>query len=202
MPKVTRIEEQKKDKNRVNIYIDDEFSFGMSALLLVDYDIYKGKEVTQKEIERYKEGDDLTKCLAKAYRFLSYRPRSEKEMRDKLLEKFDQDNVDEAIEKLKKYSYIDDAEFARAWVCSRESGRSAKAISFELKRKGIAPEIIEEATSGLNSEKELSLALDIVNSKSKYQGLTKPDAYKKVGGFLSRRGYSYEIIKKVIEELY
>jgi regulatory protein len=200
--KITKIEEQKKTKGRVNVYVDDEFSFGINANLLVDLDIYKGKEVSPAEIERYKESDNLSKCLSKAYRFLSYRPRSEKEMREKLLEKYDPEIVDEAIEKLREYKYVDDAEFSRIWAESRKSGHSARAISFELQKKGISKEIIESTIESLDKESEYQAAIDLVKNKSKYQNLSKEDAYKKVGGFLSRRGYSYDIIKKVISELY
>lgn len=199
--KITKIEEQKKAKDRVSVFVDGRFSFGISANLLVDFDIYKGKEVSASEVEKFKEGDNISKCLAKAYRFLSYRPRSEKEMSDKLLEKYEPKVVEGVIERLKKYRYIDDCEFSRLWVESRRSGRSARAISYELQRKGVAKEKIEEALELLDKDAELEAALVLVRSKSKYQNLTRDEAYQKIGGFLSRRGYSYEIIKKVISEL-
>lgn len=201
MPQITKIEEQRKLKNRVNIYIDGEFSFGLSSQLLIDYDLFKGKELSPEEIERIKEGDSLTKCLSKAYRFLSYRPRSEKEMRDKLLEKFDPQTVDRAISRLEEFSYVNDSDFARMWVNSRGNGRSNRAIAYELKKKGVAPETIEESLAGIGRSEEFRAALELVQSRSKYRDLSKEEAFKKVGGFLSRRGYSYEIIKKVIEEL-
>jgi regulatory protein len=201
MPKVTKIEEQKKKGNRVSIFLDDEFAFGMDVKLLVDFDLYKGKELTDAEIERIKEGESLSKCLDKAYRFLSFRPRSEKEMREKLLEKFPPTMVEEAIGKLKKFNLINDSEFARAWVNSRSMGRGSRALAFELQRKGVKKEVIEEALAELNKEDEYETALALVQKRSKYQGLTKDEAYKKIAPFLSRRGYSYDIIKKVIQEI-
>lgn len=199
--KITKIEEQKKAKNRVNIYIDNEFAFGISSLLLVDYDLYKGKEISSSEIEKYKEGDNLSKCLTRAYRFLSFRPRSEKEMREKLLEKYDEETVKKSIKKLKNLNYVNDEEFARMWINSRRSGRSKKALEFELKKKGVDAELINKSLSNLNKDDEVDAALKLVQSRRKYQGLSGNEAYQKIGGFLSRRGYSYEIIKEVIKKI-
>ena len=122
-------------------------------------------------------------------------------MRDKLLEKFEPETVEPCIVKLKEYSFVNDPEFARMWVSSRGQGRSAKALSFELQRKGIDKLTIEEALEGVGKESELEAALALVKSKPKYRGLDRNEAYQKVGGFLSRRGYNYDIIKKVIDEI-
>jgi len=168
---------------------------------LVDYDLYKGKELTPKDEEKIKGAESISKCLDKAYRYLSYRPRSEKEMRDKLLEKFEPETVGKAIERLKEYKFIDDADFARMWVSQRGSSRSAKALSYELQRKGVAKEVIEAAVAEIDKEAEFKNALALIESKSKYQGLDKNEAYQKVGGFLARRGYNYDIIKLVIAEI-
>jgi regulatory protein len=201
MNQITKIEQQKKRVGRVSIYIDGEFAFGISDKLLVDYDLFKGKELTDADIEKIKGAESITKCLDKAYHFLSFRPRSEKEMRDKLLEKFEPETVEVAITKLKEYKFIDDEDFANMWVRSRGDGRGARALAFELKRKGIDPLTIESALAGIDKDKEFKSALELVESKSKYKGLDRNEAYKKVGGFLSRRGFSYDIIKKVIEEI-
>lgn len=199
--KITSIEPQKKTRGRVSIYIDDVFSFGITEKLLIDFDLYKGKEVTEKEIAKFKSGDSLAKCMEKAYHFLSYRPRSEQEMTRKLLEKYDEKTVDDAIEKLKEYNFVDDAEFARMWVNSRMSSRSKKALSFEMKQKGIFKEIIEEALADIDLDKEYEAALELVNKRAKYKGLNRNESYKKIAPFLSRRGYSYEVIKKVIDSI-
>jgi regulatory protein len=199
--KITRIEPQKKAPGRVNVYVDDEFSFGISDKLLIDFDLYKGKEVEEKEIDKYKEGDSLSKCLDKAYHFLSYRQRSEKEMRDKLLEKYEEKTVEEAIERLKEYNLINDAEFSRMWVEQRGMGRGKRALSFELKRKGIDKDIIEEALEKIDPDKEYESALRLVKGKHKYKNLDRNEAYKKIAPFLSRRGYGYDTIKRVISEI-
>lgn len=199
--KITAIESQKKAPGRVNIFIDDKFSFGISEKLLIDYDLYKGKEVDEKDLRKYKEGDSLGKCLDKAYRFLSYRPRSEKEMHDKLLEKYDNNIVEETVKRLKEYNFLNDSDFAKIWVSERCNGRGKRALAFELKRKGIDNIIVEEVLSNIGTEDEYASALKLVKSRAKYNGLEKNEAYKKIAPFLSRRGYNYDVIKRVISDI-
>jgi regulatory protein len=199
--KITSIKSQAKDRGRVNIFVDEEYCLAIPEKMIVDFDIYKGKEITEKDLEVLKSGDSNSKCLDKAYHFLSYRPRSEKEMKDKLLEKYDEKTVDETIAKLKEYNLINDADFARMWVESRKMGRGPKALSFELKRKGIDGDIIENALAEIDTEEQYETALTLIRARSKYKGLDRNEAYKKVAPFLSRRGYTYDIISKVIKEI-
>lgn len=199
---ITKIESQKKAPGRVNVYVDGEFAFGLAEGLFLDYGLYKGKEVTAAEIEKIKEGDDLKKCLDKAYRFLSYRPRSEKEMKDKLLEKYQEPTALKAINKLKEYNLVNDNDFALAWVRSRQKQKGKKVIQLELTKKGIAKEVAAEALKGVTVDSELETAKALVLSKSRFKSLTKDEAFRKVSTFLGGRGYSYEVIKKIIKELY
>lgn len=201
MGKITAIEPQAKAKNRVNILIDDKFSFGIDERLLVDFDLYVGREILDSDIQKYKEGDDLQKCMEKAFRFLSYRPRSEKEMRDKLSEKYDETIVKKAMKKLTEYGYVNDAEFARSWVESRKTGRGKRALAYELVRKGVTKDIIETTLSYLSDDSEFESALELVKKRSKFKNLNRDEKYKKIAPFLARRGYSYDIIKRVIAEV-
>lgn len=199
MAKITAIKRQEKNKGRVNLYIDDSFAVGISEKLLIDLDLFKGKELNNKDIEKIKDAENISKCLDKAYRFLSFRPRSEAEIQIKLSEKFPEKTVRQAIDYLKKLNYLNDAEFCNFWIENRASGRGRRALYFELQKKGIKKEIIENSLKKIDKEAELESALLLVKSKRKYEGLSPDEAYKKIGGFLSRRGYSYETIKKVIK---
>lgn len=201
MGKITAIEPQTKAKNRVNIFVEGRFSFGIDERLLLDFDLFVGKEISDSDVKKYKEGDNYQKCMEKAFRFLSYRPRSEKEMKEKLAEKYDETTVKKALKKLASYGYVNDAEFARMWVESRKTGRGKRALSYELARKGVAKDVIEEALSNLSDDSEFESALELVKKRSKYQNLDKNEKYRKIAPFLARRGYSYDIIKKVINEI-
>ncbi|MDD3481255.1 MAG: RecX family transcriptional regulator [Patescibacteria group bacterium] len=202
MAKITKIEQQKRGA-RVNIYIDGEFVVGLPNALLIDYDLHIGKELTDKEITKLKNANVRSKCLDSAYRFLSFRPRSEKEMRDKLSEKkYDPTLVDKVVKELKLKNYVNDKDFVRFWVENRAQGRGKRMLTSELLKKGVKKEDIDEGLSEITENQEYDNALKLVKNKKKYQELGKHEAYNKVGSFLSRRGYSYDIVKKLIRELY
>lgn len=201
MGKITSITSQKR-KGRVNINIDSEYAFAVFESALVDFDLHKGKELLTNEIKKIKDNDDMSKCLEGAYRHLSYRPRSEKEIRDKLNKKYSRELTGKVIEKLKKQKYIDDEEFTISWIENRKYSRGPRALQNELIKKGISKETITIALENQNSDEIYNNAITLIRSKSKYKNLTKNDAYKKVAPYLQRRGYNYDIIKQIINELY
>lgn len=201
MGKITSITPQKR-KGRVNINIDGEYSFAIFETALVDFDLYKNKELTEAEIKKIKEADDISKCLNAAYNYLSYRPRSEQEIRDKLKEKYQAALIEKTVVKLKELKYLNDNDFARLWVDSRGASRGKIALKNELLKKGVAKNIIESTLESINSGEELENAKALIESKSKYKNLTKNEAYKRVAPYLQRRGYSYNTVKKIIDELY
>jgi len=197
MSKITKISVQ-KNTERLNIYLDGVFAFGIRQELLGDYDLRVGKELSKGEIARLNKDDELKRCLDKAYRYLSYRPRSEKEVTDKLLEKYPQKTVMAALKKLKEYKYVDDSAFIKFWLDSRASSRGPALLRLELSQKGVSKTLIEESLSSIDKEALIEDALKLVRGKKKYRDLDANDLYKKVAPFLSRRGYGYDIIKEVI----
>jgi len=136
-------------------------------------------------------------------KFLSYRLRSENEIRQKLEQKgFAKPEIKQTIVKLKEEKLIDDAQFARAWIVNREivSPRGRKLIFLELRQKGVDKELIEKTLRAeYDNERELSLASKIAEKKNKfYQKLPEKERRQKIIRFLQRRGFSWEIIRKVI----
>lgn len=138
-----------------------------------------------------------------ALRFLSYRPRSEQEIRNKLKEKkVDQEIINKIIEKLKKYNFINDLEFAKKWIESRLrfKPRSLRLIKLELKQKGIDPEAIDKMINDkglmindLESAKKL-VEKKMGRSRNKF-GMTP----EKLGRFLAAKGFNWDTIKKSID---
>lgn len=200
MRKITKISVQ-KNTERLNIYLDGAFAFGIKQELLQDYNLHVGQELTEQEIAQINKDDELKRCLDKAYRYLSFRPRSEQEVRQRLAEKFGEDTVERAIKKLEVYRYVDDEAFVRFWLEARGDTRGPALIRRELRLKGIAENMITESLATTNTEKLTHDALTLVKSKRKYQNIPKEEAYKKIAPFLARRGYDYGIIKEVVKEL-
>ena len=150
--------------------------------------------------------DIFEKYYALSLRYLSYRPRSEKEIRDYLMrKKSSPEIIEHVISKLNDHKFLDDGEFARMWIESRNRSkpRSQRLLRLELKRKGIADEILESGIRNqeLRGETDLELAKKIVSKKiSKLRNMDKQDIYKKLGGMLARRGFSWDTIKQAVDE--
>ncbi len=150
--------------------------------------------------------DTFEKYFNSALRFLSFRPRSEKEVRDNLKKKsVDPLIIEKIISKLKEKNFVNDSEFAKWWIESRTrfKPRSIKLIRIELKQKGIRGDILDKM---INDEglmmNDLEQAKKLVEKKiERYKGLPKHELYQKLGGFLARRGFDWDTIKQSIDEV-
>ena len=202
MPVITAIKTQKK-RQRFNIYLDGKFSFALSAIALAKADLKVDQEISEKEIKVLKAKDVKDKLYDQALRFLSYRPRSEKEIRDYLVKKGANQKINRAIiAKLKKQNLINDQAFTQWWIDQRSRFRSKGkwALLMELLQKGIKKEVIE--ASLFSDQQELVLAKKAARKKMKaYHNLESVERRQKMTGFLNRRGFSWETIKKALEEI-
>lgn len=149
--------------------------------------------------------DTFEQYFNAALRFLSFRPRSEKEVIDNLRKKkVDPQVTEKIITKLKEKNFLNDSDFARWWIESRTrfKQRSLRVIKMELKQKGISKDTIEQIlNSQLSIFNEKEQIQKLIQKKiARFRGLSKHDLYQKLGGFLARRGFDYETIKKSIDE--
>lgn len=155
---------------------------------------------------------DFEKFYNQALRFLSYRPRSEKEVSDKLKIKYQKSNlkdlaliIDKVIQKLKEKKFINDEEFARGWIESRLrfKPRSLRLIKLELRRKGISDDIIQVIIhdSEFMIHSDLEQAKKLVGKRiERFRGLDKQKIYEKLGRYLASKGFGWDTIKKSIDE--
>jgi regulatory protein len=147
--------------------------------------------------------ESLQRCLDSGYRYLSYRPRSEAEIRQRLKRRgFDSKVVEEAIAKLKEQNLIDDVAFAQFWKSNRLSfkPRSKRLIVKELKSKKIAPEVIEQVTQDINDEAN---AYKLGSSRMHTLGeLNYSDFQRRLSSYLSYRGFSYAVIRQTLSRLW
>lgn len=200
---ITKIERCKKAKGRYNVYLEGEFSFALSEEVLLEKGLRVGDELEEKDIREIKLLDNKRKALESAFRLLSFRPRSEKELQEKLFEKkFDSKIVEEVISRLKELGYLNDREFAKAWVLERKAKKGKIALKQELLRKKISKDLIEGVLEELDPELEFKAAKDLIEKKKIFQKKFKGrELRNKITGFLLRRGFGYEIIKKILGTL-
>jgi regulatory protein len=197
---ITALEVQKRNKERVNVYLDGEFAFGLN--LLDATRLRKGQTLTDPEIEALRERDEIAHSYDRAVAFLSYRPRSIAEIRQNLIEKkIDDAVIDAVIARLVEQGYVDDAAFARFWVGNRQEFEpsGARALRFELRQKGIASDVIDEVLAELDtSEAAYRAAKD---KARRLRGNDKRTFRQKVGAILARRGFDYDTARTVTDRL-
>lgn len=201
MGTISALTTQKRNPNRVNVYLDGEFAFGLAAITAVPLRI--GQELTAAEIERLQQTDELENAKQSAIRYIGYRPRSINEVRVHLRDKgFADTAVDQACERLEAVGLLDDMAFAQYWVEQRETfkPRSQLALRHELLQKGVSRDIIESVITNVD---ETAVALAAAQKQAaRWQQLPEEEFKKKLGSYLQRRGFSYTLTKEIIAEMW
>jgi regulatory protein len=203
MPVITAIETQKNHAERVNVYLDGRFAFGASALVIASRHITEGRELSDEDIDSLKGDDSAERAYNAALNFLSFRPRSTRELEDYFRRKGVEPIISGAvIERLRRINLVNDGEFARFWVENRQSfrPRGTRALRVELRQKGLASEAIDEALENIGDEGEIALSVGRKKMGS-YRGLDDRSFLAKLIGFLQRRGFSYSVASKAARDL-
>lgn len=201
---ITKLEIQKRNSNRVSIYIDDKYAFGVHRDIVYKFNLEKGKFVDKDFIEKIVKTEEQKKANDYAIRILSYRSRSQKEINDKMKQKgYDGEVINETIRWLKEYNLINDTDFAKEYTKAKAKKYGQSRIKMELARKGVGEDIISDILNDeLNYEKQYEAALEQAKKKIKaYKGEEKQAVYRKLGSYLQRRGFSYDIVSKILREL-
>ncbi len=199
--KITAIEPQARHPNRFNLYIDDRFAMGLSGIVAARLRV--GQVLDDADVTALESEENLEDAHERALRFLEPRPRSTVEVKQYLLKKeIPADIVTQVIEKLTSAGLLDDAAFAKYWVENREEfrPRAGRALRFELKRKGLADSAIADAIREVD-ETESAYRAGLPRAK-RWSGLEHREFRDKVGAFLLRRGFSYEVAKQAAERLW
>ncbi|MBN1351279.1 RecX family transcriptional regulator [candidate division KSB1 bacterium] len=202
---ITRVEPQKRNKKRRSIFLDGEFAFGVDEELIYKYELYEGSRINLDTVGKILEEEEFKRALDKALRFLAYRARSEKEMRDKLVQSgYDEDTIVRVITILKEKKYINDKEFASLFVRERLRLRPSGQylLKHELKQKGIPEEIVNNTLADIFSEySQTEIARDLIRKKeNSYRNLEPNIRRKRLTDFLLRRGFDWDIVAIVMEE--
>ena len=198
---ITAITPQKKHKDRLNIYLDGIFAFGIDLDTLVKNHLTIGRELSDNDVARLTNEGTTALLYNKTLAFISRRPRSEKEIRDYLHKQEVGISVSDLIvTKLKDRKFLDDAEFARWFVEQRSTFRpkGKVALTAELRQKGIDRELISQ-TLEENSVDEVGLARAALAKKLRqFDHLPADKRKEKIIRFLGSRGFSWDTIGKIL----
>lgn len=151
--------------------------------------------------------DIFEKLLNRTYNFLSYRPRSEKEVRD-YLKKKKADNLitERIIQSLKLSKFLDDNEFTKWWIEQRSKikPKALRVIRLELKQKGIGKDLIDRILEEKDFEfvSEYDKAVSLAQKKAdRLKNEDPKKRYEKLARFLASKGFDWETIKEVIDRV-
>jgi regulatory protein len=200
--KITAITLQKRNPNRVNIYLDGEFAFGISRNIAVRLDV--GHELDDETISSLHAKDEEEVAYLRALKFISYRIRTEDEIKRNLSKhRISSEVISNVLLRLGRNGLVDDIQFANSWVENRNEfrPRAHRMLTYELRKKGISDEVISQSLDNTISDQELAFKA-AQNQVHKYKELEWPIFRRKLHGFLSRRGFSYTIISLVVDQVW
>lgn len=208
MGKVTKIEAQKRNKDRVNVYIDHEFSFPCDVEFIYRLGIKVNDSLNKEDIEVILREDDIKKCKNSALKIVEKSYKSKKEMYEKLLGKgFSDDIINKTLEFLEEYKFIDDSKYVNLYVKDKIKNQGRNKIKYSLIKKGVNQDIIEETLEEVDKDYEKEQALLLASKRYEILKKRESDEYKlsqKLFRFLIAKGYDFEccseVIKKVVKE--
>ncbi len=203
---ITALQRQKRNSERVSVYVDGAYAFALPALEAVK--LRREQHLSDQEIGALKTLDLRAKAYEQAVRFLAVRPRSVWEVRQKLeryrsrqKESLAEAHIDWITDKLLEQGYLNDEEFARFWVEQRNQFKplAPRALRYELLRKGIAERTIEGVLDGAVDAD--AAALQAARSQARrWRALDEETFHKRMAAFLQRRGFSWAVVRDVLEQ--
>jgi regulatory protein len=228
---ITALQADPSDPDKVHLFIDGRHIMAVALDVAAAEKLSVGQECPPERLERLHQAEELHQVYESAIRFLSYRPRSEREVELRLRKKgHTPEQIAVVLERLRKHGYLDDMEFARFWVGNRMSfsPRGPRLLRSELRQKGVSQEVVDavlqeqsEAQAEAAQEAEeiaaiwgdtaadepapgtdLANALALARKKWRsYANLDPQTARRRLSGFLMRRGYTYDTVDSALRRL-
>ncbi|RQW22024.1 recombination regulator RecX [Bacillus sp. C1-1] len=208
LPTISKITVQKKTKQRYNIYVLDRqierYSFSVDEDILINYNLRKGMELDEAAMKEIAEADEAKKTFHLAVHYLSFRMRSEKEMKEYLVKKErEESHISQAIQRLNSEGLIDDLAFSHAFVRSKvnQGFIGPTKLKQQLYEKGVAEKHIESALSEYDVEWEINRLQRWKDKQDRKSGIvkdSKQQQLKKWQTQLMTKGFSYEAISQLM----
>ena len=201
--KITKLSRQRRKENRFSLFIDGSYTAGLSAETVSKLNLFEGKEINPEQLENAIFEEEKQHTRNYAFRLLSYRSRSQKEISERLRNRgYPEPVINTIIEELKNTGLIDDKKFAIMFAQDRLNfAKKGKRIIFaELLRKGVPKPDVEEALKQINDETAVAKNL-IEKYKKRYTRLEPDKRRKKLYDLLLRRGFSFKVVEEIMEEI-
>jgi regulatory protein len=193
---ITALKFQKKNRDRVSVYLDGRFAFGLPAIVAAH--LKPGQFLTDAEIGALQEQGVVEGAYSRALNYLSYRPRSKAEVVAYLQGRdVPEQQIESVIERLERVGLLDDEAFARFWVENRERfrPRGIRALRYELRNKGLDERVIEEALASVDAS---ASAYRAAGKKARQLRHADQQTFqRKVMDYLARRGFDYGVAREI-----
>lgn len=199
--RITALTAQKRNPQRVNIFLDGEYAFSLQRITAAWLEV--GQDIDDEKIARLRSEDEQEKAYQKILNLLSYRPRTQEEIRRKLAEyELSEEAGEVIIERLKSNGWVDDARFTEAWIENRSAlrPRGRRALVYELRQRGVGEALIDEALQEID-EGELAYQAGLKHA-NRYKDLEWSEFRLKLYRFLNQRGFTYEVISSTLPRLW
>ena len=195
--KITKLEVQKNDKNRVNLYVDDEFYSGIPAELVYLEHLKTGLEIDEKDLKKIIFENEKSKAMSRVTKYIGSSLKTQKQIRDYLRKKeYSDDTIKFVMSKLVEYNYIDDKKYAQAYVLTYGKKYGKLKLKSQLKVKGVSEEIIECVLEDNKVDSIESVASKYLKNK-----VMSYEVSQKLFRFLYSRGYEFDEINSYINKL-
>lgn len=205
MNKITKIETGKRNNERVNIYIDEEYSFSISLELVYKEGLKVNDQVNIEKLSNLASEDNYLRCKNAAIKIIERSYKTEKEMKDKLILKgYDEKSIERTLKFLREYNLINDENYTRMFVKDKVNSEGKRKIKYTLIKKGIDSNVVENELSKILSENLKEIALELALRKYNVLKKRETDKYKlsqKLYRFLVTKGYDFDLISEVVKEV-
>jgi len=206
MPVITKIVEQKKRPNRRNVYLDGAFAFGLSDNVVARFRLREGMTISEEQVREIAQGEVRQECFDYAMKYLQMRLHSTAELRRKLVRReYGEAVVDGVIADLLRMGYLDDARFAKtkAMSAAEHKHHGRRRAFVELLKAGIQKDVADAALDDVYEKSDSTAAARLLAEKRapSLKRLEPAVARRRLAGMLMRRGFDYETIKPVIDDV-
>ncbi len=197
--KITDVTPQKKNKNRVSVFVDGEYSFSLDGADALRLGVKTGAEISEKDIEIYNLESNLSKAKAKAFDIVARKMVTERELRTKLADKgYDKIICDIVIETMRDYNYINDADYCVSFFeYATSKGWGQMKIRAELKRRGVQDSTVSQAMADFEDCPEKRI-YDILCRKFENVDFKDYKQKQKVVRFFASRGFDFDSIQSAV----
>jgi regulatory protein len=204
--RITALEPQVNNPERINLYVDGRFLLGINAAIVLQMGLRLEQELSPSQLQLLQSEEAEQRAVDRALNYLSYRPRSREEVRRYLRRKETLPEIIEAaLARLDRLDFVNDRTFAGFWIESREqfSPRGARALKNELRMKGVERDVVDEMVNDEQDEERAlragrKKAIALVNAPN----IDFATFRNRLGSFLQRRGFGYQVTARTVRALW